>query len=113
MGVKLGLDGVNGTAVRFRWVKPPTSAELTQLAQRIVQRVGRFLERQGLLRSGMSTTHVIFDPLDFTALAHPCARGISASIHVIARLAALVPKPRVNLTRFHGVVAAHRALHHP
>ena len=41
------------------------------------------------------TTHVIFEPMDF-----------------IARLVALVPKPRVNLTRFHGVVApnsAHRA----
>jgi hypothetical protein len=34
------------------------------------------------------TTHVIFEPLDF-----------------IARLAALVPKPRVNLSRFHGVFA--------
>ena len=51
------------------------------------------------------TTHVIFEPLDFTAPAHPCARGISASMHVISRLAALVPKPRVNLTRFHGVFA--------
>ena len=30
------------------------------------------------------TPHVIFEPLDFTALAHPCARGISASMHVIA-----------------------------
>ena len=42
------------------------------------------------------TTHVIFEPLDF-----------------LARLAALVPKPRVNLTRFHGVFAPnsrHRAL---
>jgi len=45
------------------------------------------------------TTHV-------AALAHPCARGISASVHVIfepldfiARLAALVPKPRINLKR--------------
>ena len=41
------------------------------------------------------TTYVIFEPLDF-----------------IARLAALVPKPRVNLTRFHGVFAPnskHRA----
>jgi len=41
------------------------------------------------------TTHVIFEPLDF-----------------IARLVALVPKPRVNLPRFHGVFApnsAHRA----
>ena len=34
------------------------------------------------------TTHVIFEPLDF-----------------VARLVALVPKPRVNLTRFHGVFA--------
>ena len=34
------------------------------------------------------TTHVIFQPLDF-----------------IAKLAALVPKPQVNLTRFHGVFA--------
>jgi len=33
-------------------------------------------------------TQVIFEPLDF-----------------LARLAALVPKPRVNLTRFHGVFA--------
>ncbi len=34
------------------------------------------------------TTHVIFEPLDF-----------------MAKLAALVPKPRANLTRFHGVLA--------
>ena len=41
------------------------------------------------------TTYVIFEPLDF-----------------IARLAALMPKPRLNLTRFHGVFAPnskHRA----
>jgi hypothetical protein len=39
--------------------------------------------------------HVIFEPVDF-----------------IAKLAAQVPKPRVNLTRFHGVFAPnskHRA----
>ncbi len=45
------------------------------------------------------TTHVVFEPLDF-----------------VARLAALVPKPRVNLTRFHGVFAPHSArpsTHHP
>jgi hypothetical protein len=42
------------------------------------------------------TTHVVFESLDF-----------------LARLAALVPRPRVNLTRYHGVFApnrAHRAL---
>ena len=39
------------------------------------------------------TTHVVFEPLDF-----------------IARLAALVPRPRVNLTRYHGLFAP-RARH--
>jgi hypothetical protein len=42
------------------------------------------------------TTHVIFEPLDF-----------------ISKLAALVPQPRVNLIRYHGVFAPnskHRAL---
>ena len=34
------------------------------------------------------TTHIIFEPLDF-----------------VSRLVSLVPKPRVNLTRFHGVFA--------
>jgi hypothetical protein len=38
------------------------------------------------LRNG--STHVVLDPLDF-----------------IARLAALVPRPRLNLTRFHEVFA--------
>ncbi len=33
----------------FRWVKAPTSAELTRLAQTLAQRIGRFLERQSLL----------------------------------------------------------------
>lgn len=39
------------------------------------------------------TTHVFFDPVDF-----------------MARLAALVPKPRVNLTRYHGVFAPNSKL---
>jgi hypothetical protein len=39
------------------------------------------------------TTHVVFEPLDF-----------------LARLAALVPPPRVHLTRYHGVFAPHAAL---
>ncbi len=39
------------------------------------------------------TTHIVLEPLDF-----------------IARLAALVPSPRVHLTRYHGVFAANAAL---
>jgi hypothetical protein len=48
----LFLDGVyidRPDGARFRWVKAPTTQELTQLAHTIAQRVGRFLERQGLL----------------------------------------------------------------
>jgi len=41
------------------------------------------------------TTHVLFEPLDF-----------------IARLAALVPRPRVHLLRYHGVFAPN-AKHRP
>ncbi len=193
------VDDAAGSSTRFRWVKAPTSTELSQLTHTIAHRVSRFLERQGLLvrddesaylsldtgsddpmdalighsityriatgprqgrkvlalqslpasdepfttrvgnvagfslhagvatkaherdklerlcryitRPALSekrlsltehgsvrytlknpwrdgTTHVIFEPLDF-----------------IARLAALIPKPRVNLTRFHGVFA--------
>jgi hypothetical protein len=199
----LFLDGIYleraDGSLRFLWVKAPTNAELAGLTQTLARRIGRFLERQGLLErdaensylagdcleagpmeqllgssityrvavgpqqgrkvftlqtlpacdepfddgigkvAGFSlhagvaaradqrqklerlcryisrpaisekrlsvtpngnvryqlktpyrdgTTHVIFEPLDF-----------------IARLAALVPKPRVNLTRFHGVFA--------
>ena len=54
------------------------------------------LTNQGKVRYALKipcrdgTNHVIFEPVDF-----------------IARLTALVPKPRVNLTRFHGVFAPH------
>jgi len=52
------------------------------------------LTRNGQLRYELKTpwrngtTHVIFEPLDF-----------------ISRLVSLIPKPRVNLTRYHGVFA--------
>jgi hypothetical protein len=45
-------------AVRFRWVNAPTGAELTALAQRFAQRVGRYLERQGLLQRGAQTSYL-------------------------------------------------------
>ena len=35
--------------MRFRWVKAPRSDEITQLAHTMARRIGRFLERQGLL----------------------------------------------------------------
>ena len=111
-GVYLG--GEHGPA-RFRWVKAPTSDELAQLTHTIAQRVGRCLERLcryiarpavstkrlSMTRNGQvryelktpwrnGTTHILFEPLNF-----------------ISRLVALVPRPRVNLTRYHGLFAPH------
>ena len=207
----LFLDGVyvdaSHGAARFRWVRAPTSAELTRLAHTIARRVGRFLERQGLLERDMENSYLAGDAVDDDPMAPLLGHSITYRIAVgpqagrkvftlqtlpasdepfddgvgkvagfslhagvvaraderkklerlcryisrpavsdkrlsltpngniryqlktpyrdgtthvifepldfIARLAALVPKPRVNLTRFHGVFAPnskHRAL---
>ncbi len=42
-------DGTNGHPMRFREVKAPTRAELTRLTHTIAQRVGRYLQYQGLI----------------------------------------------------------------
>ena len=206
----LFLDGVyvDGRAGPvFRWVKAPTSAELTRLTHTIAHRVGRFLERQGLLVRDDESAYLALDAPDEdamdTLIGHSVTyriatgprqgrkvltlqtlpaidepfttrvgnvagfslhAGVAAraneraklerlcryitrpavsekrllltehgqvrytlktpwrdgTTHVVfealdfmARLAALIPKPRVNLTRFHGVFAPnskHRAL---
>ncbi|MEA2078746.1 MAG: IS91 family transposase [Pseudomonadota bacterium] len=206
----LFLDGVyvdGRTGPEFRWVKAPTSKELTQLTHAIAHRVSRFLERQGLLVRDDESAYLAMDapdegPMDtlighsityriatgprqgckvltlqtlpaidepFTTRAGNVAgfslhAGVAAKAHerdklerlcryitrpaisekrlsltehgqvrytlktpwrdgtthvifepldFMARLAALVPKPCVNLTRFHGVFAPnskHRAL---
>ncbi len=51
------------------------------------------------------STHVVLEPLDFMyrMCGMPRAQGCAGA--AIARLAALVPRPRLNLTRFHGIFA--------
>ena len=69
-----------------------------------VDRQGRVVYRyKQPFRDG--STHVILDPLDlmFRMNGMPRAQGCAGA--AIARLAALVPRPRLNLTRFHGVFA--------
>ena len=205
----LFLDGVYADGGKFRWVKAPTSTELTQLAHTIATRTGRFLERQGLLERDIENSYLAADAVEvgpmeqlrghsityriavgphagrkvFTLQTLPACdpedafgnspgnvagfslhAGVAAKAHerdklerlcryitrpavsekrlaltaqgkvryalktpyrdgtthvifepldFLARLAALVPKPRVNLTGFHGVFAPnskHRAL---
>jgi hypothetical protein len=64
----LFLDGVYverpDGSLPFRWVKALTSAELTRLAHTIAHRVGRFLERQGLLERDMENSYLASDSVD-------------------------------------------------
>jgi len=64
----LFLDGVYveraDGSLRFRSVKAPTSAELTGLAQTLAQRIGRFLERQGLLERDSENSYLAGDAVE-------------------------------------------------
>ena len=58
------IDGANGSAARFRWVKAPTRDELTQLAHTIAVRIARFLEREGLLERDAENSYLASDAVD-------------------------------------------------
>ena len=57
------VDGVD-ESVGFRWVKAPTSVDLTRLAHTIANRVGRFLERHGLLERDAENSFLAGDAVD-------------------------------------------------
>ena len=57
-------SGHGGAVALIHWVKAPTSAELTQLSQTIARRVGRFLERQGLLERDAENSYLAGDALE-------------------------------------------------
>jgi hypothetical protein len=69
---------------------PPLAPALSE--QRLSLTAGGKVRYQLKTPYNDGTTHVVFEPLDF-----------------LARLAALVPRPRVNLTRYHGVFAPNSA----
>jgi len=64
----LFLDGVyidgSETSARFRWVKAPTTQQLTKLAHTIAHRIGRFLERQGLLERDAENCYLTGEAVD-------------------------------------------------
>ena len=84
------LDGVyvchDDRPPRFQRVKAPRAPGWNWSPQTTRMPCLNVLSSAVSYRDG--TTQVAFEPVDF-----------------MARLAALVPKPRVNLTRFHGVLA--------
>lgn len=82
----LFLDGVyveqsHGSA-RFRRVKAPTSHELTQLTHTIAHRVGRYLERQGLLERDAENSYLAGDDHAAGAMAQVLGSSITYRIAV-------------------------------
>ncbi len=53
---------------KFRWVKSPTSAELTQLEHTIANRIGRFLECQGLLEREIENSYLAADAVEMGSM---------------------------------------------
>ena len=78
----LYVDGVNGLSARFQWTKAPTSAELTQLAHTIAHRVGRFLERQGLLERDAENSYLAGEALEAEPLDQLLGHSITYRIAV-------------------------------
>ncbi len=76
----LFLDGVyvdrRDRALRLRWVKDPTSAELARLTQTLALRIGRYLERQGLLERDAENGNLARDDL----VAGPMEQLLGSSI---------------------------------
>ncbi len=65
----LFLDGVyinpiHGNYSRFRRVKAPTREELTKLTHTFAHRVGRYLERQGLLERDTGDSYLTAQAVD-------------------------------------------------
>ena len=87
-GIGIEADARSKLERLCRYVSRPAVAE-ERLA--LTERGDVRLQLKTAYRAG--TTHVILEPLD-----------------LLARLAALVPTPRVHLTRYHGVFALRHAL---
>jgi hypothetical protein len=83
----LTLDGVyaaqDGEAPRFYPLRAPEKSDVMAVAVRVAEQVASL---KTPWRDG--TTHVIFEPQE-----------------LMEKLAVLVPAPRLNLTRFHGILA--------
>ena len=54
------VDRLDGSP-RFHWVGSPTTQELTQLSQSIARRVGRYLQRLGLLERDAENSYLTTD----------------------------------------------------
>lgn len=81
------LDGVyverpDDGSLRFRWVKAPTSAELTQLTQTLARRIGRYLERQSWLTQDVKNSYLAGDVLEAGSMEQLLGSSITYRIAI-------------------------------
>jgi hypothetical protein len=94
------VDSATGSSLRFRWVKAPTSAELTHLTHTIARRIGRFLEREGLLERDAENSYLAGDaveggPMD-QLLGHSITYRIAVGPHAGRKVFTLQTLPDCN-----------------
>jgi hypothetical protein len=82
----LFVDGVcigrPDNSLRFRWVKAPSSTEIDRLTQTLAQRIGRYLERQGLLERDADNSYLDGDGLETGSLDQLLGSSITYRIAV-------------------------------
>jgi hypothetical protein len=79
------IDSSHRSRVRFRWVKAPTSEELTQLTHTIAQRIARYLERHGWLVRDAGNSYLTAEGVDAdpeSTLSHLLGSSITYRIAV-------------------------------
>ena len=76
------VDDANGSVARFQWVKAPTSEELTRLTHQIALRIGRFLERRGVLVRDAEDSYLTSDTVDEDPMQSLVGHSISYRIAV-------------------------------
>lgn len=69
-------------SLRFRWVKAPSSAELSRLTQTVALRVGRYLQRRGLLERDAENSYLAGDELDDGAMEQLLSSSVTYRIAV-------------------------------
>jgi len=75
------VDRLDGS-VRFRWISTPTTQELTQLSRTIARRVGRYLERQGLLERDAENSYLTMDAISEDSMNQLLGHSITYRIAV-------------------------------
>ena len=78
---KIALSEAASSA-RFRWVRAPTSDELTQLTHTIVHRLARYLERQRLLVRDAEHSYLTLENADEDAMDQLRGHSITWGIAV-------------------------------